>query len=135
MSDLALLTLGELRLKEYAALRAGGAKTEKPEPLAASTNLLQQALSHFDRIINVFTNSEFFGKAHLDRGWCFWAQGRIPESKAAFQIAAERLPVSEDQAVARFKLADAQYEQKDLDRKSTRLNSSHIQKSRMPSSA
>jgi TolA-binding protein len=113
-SDMALLMLGELRLNQYAVQRAGNAKMEKPELLAASTNLLPQALSHFDRIVTVFTNSEFLGRAQLGRGWCLWAGGKIPESKVAFQMAVDRLPVSKDQAVALFKLADAQYEQKDF---------------------
>ncbi len=113
-SDMALLMLGELRLNQYAVLREGNAKVEKPELLAASTNLLPQALSHFDRIVTAFTNSEFLGKAQLGRGWCLWSQGKIPESKTAFQLAADRLPASKDQAVALLKLADAQYEQKDF---------------------
>jgi len=113
-SDLALLMLGELRLNQYAVLREGNARIEKPELPVAVTNLLPQALSHFDRIVNAFTNSEFAGRAQLGRGWCLWAEGKIPESKAAFQLAVDRLPVSKDQAVALFKLADAQYEQKDF---------------------
>jgi TolA-binding protein len=41
-------------------------------------------------------------------------EGRYAESGAAFKAAAEGLPPSENQAVARFKLADAQFAQKDF---------------------
>ncbi|MDB6058598.1 MAG: Outer rane assembly lipoprotein, partial [Verrucomicrobiales bacterium] len=45
------------------------------------------------------------------RGWCDWLQGHIPEAQTNFSEAVQRLPNSEDQAIARFKLADAQYYQ------------------------
>ncbi|MBI3851691.1 MAG: tetratricopeptide repeat protein [Verrucomicrobia bacterium] len=122
LSDMALLTLGELRLKEYGSLRERDAKSGDPGLRATSTNLLQQAHSHFDRLVTVFTNSEFFGKAQLDRGWCLWEEGKVPESKAAFQSAVEKLPASYDQAVARFKLADAQFEIKDFAGAATNYN-------------
>ncbi len=100
-ADLALLTLGELYLKQYLAT---------PE-----TNRLAAALGSFDRLITGFTNSPYVGQAQLNRGWCFWLEGRYAESGAAFKAAAEGLPPSESQAVARFKLADTQFTQKDFD--------------------
>jgi TolA-binding protein len=97
-ADIALLTLGELQLKAQVA-----------EP--ADTNHLAAAQASFDRFLATFTNSPLAGKAHLGRGWCFWLAGKIPESRADFQMAVAELPRSEDLAVARFKLGDALFAQ------------------------
>ena len=112
ISDLALLTLGELHLKQHLA----GAESNRtnfvsaPEP---ATNHLQRALAQFEQLTKKFTNSPLVGKAQLNKGWCLWEDGKIPESRAAFQAAVDRLPFSDDLAVARFKLGDAQFYQKD----------------------
>lgn len=107
-ADLALLTLGEVRLKQFQALDASSQ--------AGDTNLLQQALGSFDRLISSFTNSALLGKAQLGRGWCYWSWPvrRVAESLEAFKTAAALLPPSEDLAIARFKLGDAQFAQKDF---------------------
>jgi TolA-binding protein len=89
-ADIALLTAGELHLKNYAA-----------------TNQLLAAEGCFDQFINEFTNSPLIGKAFLDRGWCGWLAGDITTSLADFENAAKLLPPSEDLAVARFKTGDA----------------------------
>ena len=96
-AELALLTLGELHLKDFAGQ-------------SAATNHLVSAHTNFDRLIGGFTNSPLAGNAHLDRGWCFWLEGKFPESGADFQ-AALKLPLSKDLAVARFKLGDALFAQ------------------------
>jgi len=93
--DVALLSLGELYLR-------------------LSPPLVPQALTNFDRLLNVYSNSPFLGKAQLGRGWCNWISNNLPASAEAFRLAAERLPPSEDLAVARFKLADALFAQKDF---------------------
>src|SRR5213075_3090528 len=54
------------------------------------------------------------GLAQLNLGWCLFLEGKIPESQKAFQAAVERLPLSPDLARAHFKLADAQFRQKDF---------------------
>jgi TolA-binding protein len=94
-TDIALLTLGELYLHQ-------------------SPPLVPQALTNFDGLINMYSNSALIGKAQLGRGWCFWISTNIPASAEAFRVAAERLPPSEELAVARFKLADALFVQKDF---------------------
>lgn len=94
-TDVALLTLGELHLKQ-------------------TPPLVPQALTNFDRLILVFTNSPLIGKAQLGRGWCFWISNNVPASTEAFRLAVEQLAPSEDLAVARFKLADALFVQKDF---------------------
>ncbi len=105
-ADTALLTLGELQLKDYVAHPAG-------------TNQLSAAQQRFDRFIGDFTNSPLLGLAYLDRGWCFWLAHKIPESfedfkTAAQKIAAQKSPPSEELLVARFKMGDAQFAQKDF---------------------
>jgi TolA-binding protein len=100
-ADVTLLTLGELHLKDYAA-----------QP--AATNHLQQASALFSQFLGAFPNSPFAGRAHLDRGWCYWLAEKIPESLDDFKAAAQKLPPSEDLAVARFKIGDALFVQKDF---------------------
>jgi TolA-binding protein len=103
-TDVALLTLGELQLKDYAASRFAG----------AATNHLQEAQARFDQFLGAFTNSPLAGRVYLDRGWCLWLAGKIPESLDAFKAAARWLPPSEDLAVARFKIGDVLFAQKDF---------------------
>lgn len=105
--DVARLSLGELDLKAYDAARTNAL----PEISANATNLLLLAATNFERVLTDFTNSPLRGKAFLDRGWCDWLQGRIPQAQTNFAEAVRLLPMSEDQAIARFKLADTQYSQ------------------------
>jgi outer membrane protein assembly factor BamD (BamD/ComL family) len=103
-ADIALFTLGELHLKNYAASL----------PDEAATNDLQEAFAAFDHFLGAFTNSPLLGKVHLDRGWCEWLAEKYPESFADFKSAAEKLPPSEDLAVARFKMGDALFQQRNF---------------------
>ena len=109
-ADLAWLTLGELRLRNYLETNA----PVSTNATVAVTNLLPRALAAFDTVLNDFPNSTLHGKAQLGRGWCFWLNDRIPESAAAFRAAANALSPSYEQAVARFKLADALSRQKEF---------------------
>ena len=113
-ADLALLTLGELRLRPY---EAGGdtnlvviATTNAP----AATNGLQLAAASFAALTKQFPRSPLFGKAQLDLGWCYWREGKLPEAQAAFQLAAERLPESMDLGTAYLRLADTQFQQSEF---------------------
>jgi TolA-binding protein len=99
-ADIAQLTLGELHLKDYIA---------RP---AAATNDLQEAQAQFSQFPSAFANSPLTGKAYLDEGWCFWIARKIPESLDAFRAAARNLPPSVDLAVARFKIGDAMFAQR-----------------------
>jgi TolA-binding protein len=109
--DVAQVTLGELRLKEYFTLADASANAPPPP---AATNLLLMALTNSARVINAYTNSPLLARAHYTRGWVLWNQGREGDSLGDFRVAAERLPHSEEQAIARFKLAEAQSVQKDF---------------------
>ena len=97
-ADIALLTLGELQLKAHVAD-------------ATDTNRLAAAHASFDRFLAAFPGNQLAGKAHLDRGWCSWLEGKFTESAADFTNAVEQLPRSADLAVARFKLGDALFAQ------------------------
>ncbi|MBM3882322.1 MAG: tetratricopeptide repeat protein [Verrucomicrobia bacterium] len=112
--DLVRLTLGELQLKDYHARRA--APTLRPENALELTNLLQQARSQFELIVTNYPQSPLLGYAQLQRGWCFWETGtnRVADAQAAFRAAAEQLPRSADQAVARFKWGDCQFLRRDF---------------------
>ena len=109
-ADMAELAMGELLLKQYAAAIKTNRADASPAPGATATNLIAQALDRFDLLLKSYSNSPLAGKALLDKGWCYWADGDIVRSEEAFRSAAGRLPpFSEDQAVARFKWADAQF--------------------------
>jgi TolA-binding protein len=105
-ADIALLTLGELHLKDHAAL-------------PAETNHLQAAQAKFNQFLGMFTNSAtagLAGRACLDRGWCEWLAGDMTNSLADFEAAVklmQSLPPSEDLAVALFKTGDAMFAQMD----------------------
>jgi len=107
-TPVALLTLGEIYLKQQASLLA---TNQNGSAAGSATNRLALAMNCFDQILSVYTNSSLQGRAQLGRGWSYWLEEKYPESAAAFGAAAGVLPVSTDLAVARFKLADAQYAQ------------------------
>lgn len=102
------LAAGELRLRQYYAATAPGGTGAAA---AAAAQLLQRAGADFGSVITNFPNSEPAIKAWLGKGWALWEEGtnRLAEGATAFQTAAERLPRSADQAIARFKLGDCQY--------------------------
>ena len=106
-ASLLRLTLGELRLRQYYALASGARRT--------GTNLLQQARAQFTMVITNAPNPQV-ARALLNRGWTTWEESqlglpgaRLAEGAADFQGAAEQLPESEDQAIARFKLGDLRF--------------------------
>jgi TolA-binding protein len=101
-SDLALLARSELYLRQ-------GSQS----PLGASpTNYLGLAAADLTALITNFPNSDFLGKAYLNLGWTLLLQSNMDDSAAAFSNAVARLtaPADADAAVARFKLADLQFE-------------------------
>ncbi|MFM8468684.1 MAG: tetratricopeptide repeat protein [Limisphaerales bacterium] len=104
--DLAQLTLGELRVKEFHE-RTGATN-------AGPTNLLLIAVTNLSRVVTDYTNSPHLGRAFYQRGWCHWHLGQSPAAVADFTVAAARLPKSEEQAIARHKLGEAQMQLKDF---------------------
>jgi TolA-binding protein len=109
--DLAQLSLGELYLKACAI--PPSPEAESNAFVETDTNFLANALTNFNIVITNFTNSPLLAKARLDRGWCDWLSGNVAAARADFGEAAAHLPFSQDQAIARFKLADAQFSLKD----------------------
>ena len=114
LADLAWLTLGELRLRQHAGGPGTNLISNAVTNVSGATNSLQQALDAFEMLTKKFPQSPHFGKAQLGRGWCFWLTNQLPASQKAFQAAVERLPVSADQAIAYFKLGDAEFRQGDF---------------------
>jgi TolA-binding protein len=112
-SDVVLLTLGEVHLKHH-LLSSQTNAAHHVSTVTASTNDLRQALEQFDLLLKNHTNSSLRGQAQLNRGWCLWLGGRIDESLVAFKTSAELLPYSEEQAMARFKVADTQLQRGDF---------------------
>lgn len=107
-ADVALLTLGEIHLRRYVAMSVTN---------QAAGGELELAFGLFNRLVTTFTNSDYFGKAELNRGWCFWLRtNQVAESAAAFERAVPRLPEGEDRFEAQLKLGDALYLLKDFDR-------------------
>ena len=109
--DVALLSLGELQLKQ--AFDLSEPSTNGSAVATTQTNLIQQAYTNFTFIATNFPQSEFFGKALLDLGWCLWTQGQTDEAEKSFADAAKVLPLSEDKAIAIFKRADCQFKRQD----------------------
>jgi TolA-binding protein len=107
-SDVALVALAELRLKQYQLLTTG--TNAAPDPVATA-NLLFLTIADCEK---VSTNSPFASKAQLVRAWALLAQGKPGESLSSFRSAADLLPWSEAQAVARFKTADLEFQSDDV---------------------
>lgn len=118
-SDLLMMTLGEIYLKQfYVSSPLAGKNGDRP--VSSLTNLLS-ARAQFEQVIMQFTNSVYLGKAHLNRGWCFWEEGQVlndqaklVEAQKALHVAIRVLPKSVDQATARLKLADCFFQLNDL---------------------
>jgi tetratricopeptide (TPR) repeat protein len=108
--DLARLSLGELDLKLYYSPAPVGKTSDFP---ATGTNFLLAAQTNFDVVITNFSSSPLVAQARLDRGWCYWSQTNMAGAKEDFQAAANNLRPSPEEAVARFKLADAEFYQRD----------------------
>lgn len=99
-SPACLVVLGELKLRQHLS---GASLTNAPE-----TNRLESAARLLDiALTNTPPGSPARGQVELLRGWTCLLSGRTNESRAAFAAAVEALPFSTAQAVARFKLADA----------------------------
>ena len=104
-TGLAHLTLGELRLRQFYGLPDASR--------LKSTNLLSDALGHFDVVLQGDTDANLAGKSWLGRGWALWEWGNLSGkrlqlslARQAYSNAVSELPKSEEQAVAQFKVAD-----------------------------
>ena len=98
--DILLLTLGELNLKAAVG----------PPP---DSNGLLQAQAQFNQLTNAAPPG-LAGRAHLDRGWCFWLAGDTAKSLADFEAATNLLSPSDELAVAKFKIGDVLFGRKDF---------------------
>src|SRR5207249_2102015 len=113
-ADLAWLTLGELRLRQLAADAGTNTIYNALTNSTGTTNHLQKAREAFETLTKQFPQSPRFGLGELNLGWCLFLEAKLPESQKAFQAAVERLPLCADLARAHFKLADAQFRQRNF---------------------
>ena len=104
-TGLSHMTLGELRLRQFYALSEAG----RPK----STNLLSEAVGHFDVVLQSGSDKDLMGKSWAGRGWALWEWGilsgrafQIQAAGDAFTNAVHELSRSREQAVAQFKVAD-----------------------------
>ena len=111
-TGLAHLTLGELRLRQFY-------KTPDVNRLQF-TNLLSEALGHFDVILKGDDQTDLMGKSWLGRGWALWEWGNLSGRKFQFGLAQQAysnavndLVLSREQAIAQFKVADCLFRQAD----------------------
>ena len=111
VADLALLTIGELRLRQHETGVCTNLAATLPTNAPPATNCLERAVAALQDFTRQFPQSLLRGNAELYLGRGLWLQGRLAESQAAFQTAVERLPLCPDQATAYFKLGDAQFQQ------------------------
>lgn len=114
-SDFLHLKAGEMWLNRYNEMLEASGRPPPASLIAAVTNSLGLSRYHFAQILSRFTNSSHLGKSQLNLGWTLWEEGvlfgatnRFADSEQAFRAAVDRLPRSEDQALARFKLAESQ---------------------------
>ena len=121
-ADMALLTLGEVRLREFVTGSDTNQAPNAATNAATATNSLQLALGALQELTKRFPQSPLLGQAQLNLGWCFWLADSIPECLTNFQAAAAVLPHSADQATARFKLADSQFRVRDYQAAITNYN-------------
>jgi len=107
-TGLSHLTLGELRLRQF---------YELPDTSRLnSTNLLSEALGHFDVILKGDVDVDLMGKSWLGRGWALWEWGNLSGkgfqlslAQQAYSNAVIGLPKSREQAIAQFKVADCMF--------------------------
>ena len=111
--DLLKLTAGEIHLSRFYET-AGTNKLENIE-------LLMDADSFFQQVIQDHPESELVGDAWLNRGWAMWERalvGREDEifrnAGEAFRAAYQVLPQSAEKASAKFKQADCSFESSDF---------------------
>ena len=114
-ADLALLTVGELRLGQFESSRQTNQVVVGATNSVVATNSLIQAIKTFETFKKNYPGDPLLGKAESNLGWCYWLAGELTNEPAwfqraetAFERAVKLLPVSPDQAGALFKLGDAQ---------------------------
>jgi len=97
---LAWRTVGELRLRQFHELPATNRVS------SAATNLVKEAIADLSRALTATTGPH--GSTAFYRGWCHWHLGEWRAAADDFANAAERLPFSQQHAIARYKLAESQ---------------------------
>ena len=113
------LKLGDLYLKKFlkVAPENFGPNSVPTNTLPSLLPLLANARAQYRMIITNAAPGAFVGKASLQEAWSYWHEAQltgfppavVAEAARAFTNSFPRLPVDEDQAVARIKFADCLY--------------------------
>ena len=109
-NDEILVTLGNLYLQNYyqgtapVRLIKSGRGVDNPQ--------VSSAFNCYTNLIGTFTNSVYLPRAFLDLGLCYWELGDVKNAQTQFEKAVDLLPGSEDNALARVKLSELQFYQK-----------------------
>ena len=111
-NDEMLVTLGNLYLQEYyqgtAPVRLIKSGRGVGNPVIGS------AFNYYTNLVSTFTNSVYLPRAFLDLGLCYWELGDEKNAQTQFEKAVDLLPASENNALARVKLAELQFYRKDF---------------------
>ncbi len=106
----ARLLLGQTQFRQYQEAVAA-------KQTAAASTLLTLAATQYQSALTNQPAAELLGPLLLARGWTLWEEGltggipdRVREAGSNFLAAATALPHGGDQAVARFKAADCQFQ-------------------------
>ena len=111
-NDEILVTLGNLYLQNY---YQNIPYIRMIEPgMGIGNPAMQKAYQHYTNLMSTFTNSPFLSKACLNLGLCYWELGFPKNSIDSFSKAVASIPISEDNAFARIKLAEVQFYEKDF---------------------
>ena len=108
-ADLAWLSLGELRLRQFFESSNASKNPADPAGLTGDTNLLAKAKAALLTVTTNFSQSPVLGKSQMSLGWCYWFENNLVESEKQFFLALERLSRSPDRALTHFKLGDLQF--------------------------
>jgi TolA-binding protein len=107
-ADLSWLTAAQFRLQQCAPALGTNLLFQATTNTAPDSNCLQRAVFDLNTLSERFPQSTLNGKGKLALGVCYWLQGNVAQSQAAFQSAVQHLPQSFEQALAFFNLASAQ---------------------------
>lgn len=111
-SDELLATLGNLYMQDYYQAIPQLGVLQPGHGLKNETILA--AYANYTNLITAFPKSSFLPKAQLNLGLCLWELSRPLDAMICYSNAIASLPISEDNAFAMIKLAEAQFYQKDF---------------------
>lgn len=111
-NDELLMTLGNLQLQQYYKDTPEIQLMTPGQGLKNET--LLNAYTNYTTLLTTFTNSTFLPKVFMDLGLCYWELDKQSQAMQSLSNAVQAIPISEDNAFARIKLAEIQFYKKDF---------------------